>query len=213
MKLKKIAPHALAFEAASLKKGKTILKITIQKGDKAELGGSGQPTERDELCERQDQWVTEKEKHSYMFSLFIPENFPIVPVRLVLAQWKQYAPSKNTSIDLPLIALRYVKEKLFITLQNQEKKLILWETQENLRGQWLSFTFHITFDREKGFFQAWLNNKQLCTYQGINAYNEEQGYPPQGKFYFKMGLYRDSMQEPMTIYFNHFEKHRLEELS
>ena len=35
------------------------------------------------------------------------------------------------------------------------------------------------------------------------------GYPEQGYIYFKMGLYRDVMQPPMTVYIDEYRKRQL----
>jgi hypothetical protein len=56
--------------------------------------------------------------YEYSFSDFIPSDFPIVPIRLVIAQWKQdcsgNAPCDN---DSPVVAVRYVSGVLRITRQ------------------------------------------------------------------------------------------------
>jgi hypothetical protein len=45
----------------------------------------------------------------------------------------------------------------------------------------------------------------------VNAYPESAatGYTHPGRFYFKMGLYRDLMPEPMTIYIDEYRKKEL----
>ena len=59
--------------------------------------------------------------------------------------------------------------------------------------------------------KAWLNDKQMVDYTGVNAYpeNKQTGYAHPGQFYFKMGLYRDLMAEPMTIYIDEYRKKEL----
>jgi hypothetical protein len=54
-----------------------------------------------------------------------------------------------------------------------------------------------------------MNDKEIINYKGITAYSEKYGYSNPGKFYFKMGLYRDTMDEPMTAYFDEFHKAEL----
>jgi hypothetical protein len=48
-------------------------------------------------------------------------------------------------------------------------------------------------------------------YKGATAYPEKAatGYPDPSLFYFKMGLYRDLMAEPMTIYIDEYRKVQL----
>ncbi len=53
--------------------------------------------------------------YEFSFSMFLPADFPIVPTRLVIAQWKQ---SCAESIDRllngnsPVLAIRYVSGEL-----------------------------------------------------------------------------------------------------
>jgi hypothetical protein len=48
-------------------------------------------------------------------------------------------------------------------------------------------------------------------FQGANANaeNETTGYPSPSVFYFKLGLYRNVMPEPMTIYLDEYRKREL----
>ncbi|MGB7749026.1 MAG: hypothetical protein WBN75_17245, partial [Verrucomicrobiia bacterium] len=61
--------------------------------------------------------------------------------------------------------------------------------------------------------KAWLNDKAVVDYTGVNAYpeNAATSYPNPGRFYFKMGLYRDLMAEPMTLYIDEYRKRQLPE--
>jgi len=59
---------------------------------------------------------------------------------------------------------------------------------------------------------VWLNNHQIINFAGITVYPEKYGYPGPGEFYFKTGLYRDTMKEPMTIYFDEYSKSALKKL-
>ena len=51
------------------------------------------------------------------------------------------------------------------------------------------------------------------TFNGItpNAADDTTGYQAPGYFYFKMGLYRNVMTEPMTVYIDEYRKRRLSE--
>jgi hypothetical protein len=69
--------------------------------------------------------------------------------------------------------------------------------------------FLICFSRQQsGQIRAWLNDEEIIDYEGLNAYPEAGGYPGRNQYYFKMGLYRDRMAEPMTIYFDEYAKFR-----
>jgi hypothetical protein len=155
--------------------------------------------------------------YEFSFSMFLPTNFPIVPTRLVIAQWKQACPEGgNCSDDSPVVAVRYVSDVLKITHQTGPHQTTLFEIKEELRGQWLDFRFQMRFSTNTtGRIKAWLNDKAVVDYTGVNAYpeNEKTGYLNPSRFYFKMGLYRDLMAEPMTIYIDEYRKKQLPENS
>ena len=56
-----------------------------------------------------------------------------------------------------------------------------------------------------------MNKKKIVDYIGATAYCEKYGYSNPSKFYFKMGLYRDTMDEPMSAYFDEFYKSELKD--
>jgi hypothetical protein len=207
----KFEKGAIEFQSAVVRKGKKALKITIHKGDKIEENnGNFNTTERDELLEDKKLGPLEEKSYSYSFSLYLPKEFIIVPTRLVLAQWKQNDENNNVLVDNPILALRYVNGELFITLQTNENRNKLFITKEEIRGKWIDFKFDLKFTRTKsGYIRIWMNEKNIVDYDGVTAYSEKYGYPKPGKFYFKMGLYRDTMDEPMTAYFDEFRKNIL----
>jgi hypothetical protein len=138
-----------------------------------------------------------------------------VPTRLVIAQWKQYCGGNgNCSDDSPVLAIRYISGVLKITHQIGPHQTTLYQTQEELRGRWLDFKFQTRFTtNENGRIKAWLNGQPVVDYTGVNAYpeNATTGYRNPSRFYFKMGLYRDVMAEPMTIYIDEYRKKELPE--
>lgn len=206
----KFEPGAIEFQSNIVRKGKKALKITIHKGDKIEEGkGQYNASERGELLENKKIGPKEGKRYGYSFSLYLPKDFPIVQTRLVLAQWKQDEKEDKVSVNNPLLALRYVDYELFITLQTGDwnERIKLFRTNEEVRGKWIDFKFNVKFTRTKnGFVKVWKNDKEIINYKGVTAYSEKFGYSKPGKFYFKMGLYRDTMEEPMTAYFDEFHK-------
>jgi hypothetical protein len=210
----KLENKAVEMQSEVVRSGQSAARITIRQGDrfeKADTPGVDNDTERDELLERKDLYSQEGMGYRYSFSIFIPNDFPIVPTRLVLAQWKQKE-NKGSVVINPLVALRYVRGELSITIQNDRKKTTVYKTKKDIKGKWLDFVFHIRFDRGKdGFVKAWLNGDEILNFKGTTAYSEEYGYENDGRFYFKMGLYRDCMDEPMTMYFDEYRKRRLRE--
>jgi hypothetical protein len=205
-------PGAIKFQSTYVKSGKSAVKITLHPGDQMD-DEKGTILERAELMESINLVSLEDSNYLYLFSLFLPQDFPIVPTRLVIAQWKQYCESGDCSIDNPVIALRYESGEFEITLKTEPKQIILYSQKEEIRNKWLNFRFQIRFSRNpQGRVRAWLNDQEIINYTGITAYSQTYGYSEPGYFYFKMGLYRDHMDFPMTIYIDDYKKQKLTEL-
>ena len=205
---------AVTMQSEVVRAGRGAAKIVLHSGDEFEAGiGGSKDSERAELLEAEKLGSKEDTAYEYSFSMMIPADFPIVPTRLVIAQWKQDCSGHATcSDDSPVVAVRYVSGVLSITHQIARHRAALFETSENLRGKWTDFRFQIRFStRESGRLQAWLNGRQVADYRGVNAYPENiaTGYANPSRFYFKMGLYRDLMAEPMTIYIDEYRKKQL----
>ncbi len=206
---------AVTMQTNIVRAGQGAVKITVHTSDKFEAGINGNSdSERDEL--REAGKLTSKENVNYeqSFGMFIPTNFPIVPTRLVIAQWKQYcADGGNCSDDSPVLAIRYISGTLKITQNiNSPHETVLYQEKAEFRGRWLDFKFQVRFSpKENGRIKAWLGDQQLVDYQGVtaNPENAATGYPSPSRFYFKMGLYRNVMPEPMTIYLDEYRKREL----
>jgi hypothetical protein len=210
--LDRCVPGSVELQSTVVRAGRGAAKITVRLGDKYEGTGplQSKATERDELLERSDLVAREGDGVAYSFSIFLPEDFLVVPTRLVLAQWKQYDTKHTALVDNPVVAVRYAGGELSVTLQTSREKQTLYRTTEDIRGRWLDFVFHLRFTcAPEGLIRAWLNGRQVCDFRGVTAYTEEFGYPKAGRFYFKMGLYRDRMPEPMTAYFDEYRKRPL----
>jgi hypothetical protein len=209
----RFVPGAVTMQSDIVRAGRAAAKIIVRANDKYEAGTKGNlPTERAELMEARDLVSKEGNNYEYSFSMLIPTNFPIVPTRLIIAQWKQYCPGGSCLYDNPVVAIRYVSGVLKITHKTGPNQTTLYETKEELRNRWLDFKFRIRFSANaNGRIKAWLNNKQIVDYMGVSAYpeNERTGFADPSWFYFKMGLYRDIMAEPMTIYIDEYRKREL----
>ncbi|MEO8406177.1 MAG: polysaccharide lyase [Chitinophagaceae bacterium] len=204
---------ALEMQATIFRKGHSAAKITLRSGDVYESGDSKSlDTERDELCEVSKLMSVEDKIYEYRVSLFLPDSFPIVPTRLVIAQWKQYCPEDVCTDSSPVLAIRYVSGKLYITVKTDTTTQTIFKTKNEVRNQWLDFTFKIKFSRlDSGFVKAWLNDKEIADYRGATCYSSAKGFADKGYFYFKTGLYRDLMSEPMTIYIDEYSKKEVTE--
>ena len=201
---KKLSPGAAVLQSEIVRKGKQALQLTVRKGDNFERGTARtNSSERNELYEKDKYGPLLNETYCYCFSLYIPQDFPIVSTRLVLAQWKR----QDSGFDNPILALRYQKGRLFITIQTGLEKQKFYINKQDVRDQWLDFKFQMKFSRTSGFFRAWMNNRQVLNHYGPTVHvKRNHKIDPQQRFYFKMGLYRDTMEEPMTVYIDEFIK-------
>jgi hypothetical protein len=208
----KFLPGSLNFQTKYVRSGSKAAMLTLQPGDQIEEE-KGTILERAELKESKKLYAIENSIYEYSFSILLPPDFPIVPSRLVIAQWKQDCPSGDCDPGSPVIALRFVSGKFYVTLQTEPKQITLFSQDETIVNQWLDFKFQIKFSgKQDGAIKAWLNAKQIIDYKGITAYSQTYGYPIHDVFYFKMGLYRDHMDQPMTIYLDDYKKNQIPNL-
>jgi Polysaccharide lyase len=211
----RFAPGAVSIETGNVRAGHSAVKIVVHSNDKFEAGNNGNSdSERAELMEARALVSKDDDADEYSFSMFFPADFPIVPVRLVVAQWKQYCPDNITvcSDDSPVLAIRYIGGVLSITQDLERKFIVLYQQKADLRNRWLDFRFQVRFSaKQSGRVKAWLDHKQLVDFNGITATSESPatGYPAPGYIYFKMGLYRNVMSEPMTVYIDEYRKRRM----
>jgi hypothetical protein len=90
----------LQMQSKIVRKGNSAAMITLHSGDVFEAGtGTSANSERDELREADKLMSVEGKVYEYTFSLFSPDSFPIVPTRLVMAQWKQKCPGDSSCSD------------------------------------------------------------------------------------------------------------------
>lgn len=205
----KFIPGDLEIQSNIVKSGKFAAKITLHPSDQID-DEKGTILERAEIMEARKYTSIEDRIYSYEFCLFLPADFPIDSTRLVIAQWKQDCKSGKCDPGNPIIAFRYISGELNITLQTGSEKNILYSLTDDIRNQWLDFKFKIRFSRQQhGLIIGHLNDQKIIDYSGITAYAEKYGYPFPGRFYFKTGLYRDKMDQSMTIYVDDFEKYEI----
>ncbi|MFZ1014037.1 MAG: polysaccharide lyase [Terracidiphilus sp.] len=217
-----LAPGSAAIQSSIVRAGHSGLRITLKPHDLFEAGSNGnQDSERDEILENRRLVSRENIPYEFSWSMYLPRDFPIVPVRLVVAQWKQYCGLDSAapcSDDSPVLAVRYIGGVLYITQDIGHKYIVLYEEKRDLRGSWLDLRFRVRFTCQSiGLVQAWLDGKQVIDFRGVTANSESAltGYRSPGRFYFKMGLYRNAMSQPMTIYLDEYRKRalRADELS
>jgi len=207
----KFLPGAVRIQSSVVRAGNGAARITLRPGDQIPQE-VGTEYERAELRESVSLWSLEDSACEYAFSVFIPPDFPITSTRLVIAQWKQRCPLETCTPGNPILAIRLQSGELLIAKQVTSGKEILYRTTDGLRDRWLDFRFQIHFSRsENGRIRAWLGKDLVVDHEGSTAYPEAGGYAGRAVFYFKMGLYRDRMPEPMTLYVDEYSKKWLED--
>lgn len=195
--------------------GKQAVAVTVRSRDVFEAGQNGNAdSERAELREANGLVSRQERAYEYSFSMYFPKDFPVVPVRLVIAQWKQYCngEGKPCSDDSPVLALRYIGGVLTVTQDIAHQQHVLYSEKAEFRGRWLDFRVRSRFTPEAtGREQVWLDGRQAVDFRGAtsNAENVSTGYNAPSVFFFKMGLYRNVMQQPMTVYIDEYRKREL----
>lgn len=204
----RMVPSAFAVQSEIVRSGHSAARITVHPNDRFEAGSDDGPaSERDELMEAERLWSQTGRTYEYSFSLYLPRDFPVVDSRLVIAQWKQLCEWSNCRPDNPVLAIRYVGGVLYITRKNDAGETVLYKSQGEMRGRWMDFRFVTRFSQsEDGAIDGWLNGQQIVHYRGVTAYRAARGYPAHGFFYFKTGLYRDQIPQPMAIYLDAYRK-------
>jgi hypothetical protein len=210
----RFVPGAVTMQTNIVRAGHGAARITVHANEKFEAGINGNSdSERAELLEARTLTSKENVTYEHSVSMFIPADFPIVPTRLVIAQWKQYCPKGgNCFDDSPVLAVRYIAGVLKVTQNISKKETILFEKKDEYRNRWLDFKFQVRFStNDTGRVKAWLSGQQIVNFTGATAYPETAaaGYSNPSRFYFKMGLYRNVMAEPMTIYVDEYRKKQL----
>ena len=197
-RLQRVRKDALTVVRDPTRLDRDVLAITLRSGDLADSGGT---TERAELSEADDLHLPTGTDVWYSFSLYLPPDFPVVDRRLVLGQWKQGC-GDCTADHSPGIANRYRNGVFSITIQDGDRRVVLFEEKEDIRGRWNHLVYHLKLvPRPDGFLQAWLNGRQVVDYQGPLGYPDDLDH-----VYFKIGLYRDSLSFPMTLLLARFRR-------
>lgn len=190
------AAGAIVFSDEQARSGNQSAKITVREGDVAQRGDSGQANERAELDSgerailNQDAWCG--------FSFLIPRGFPIVTTRLVISQWKQSGLEGS-----PIVAQRFSGGRHYLTIRDLETRgswREAFELPSIAPGRWNDMVFHTRFAHDSsGVVEVWMNGQQVARYAGPTASTRGRA-----TFYHKVGLYRDRMAAPMTLYLDNY---------
>ena len=204
-KTHRVKPGSATVQREIVRSGTYALRLDLHEGDMAGRGGDGEVTERAEIQEADGLWARFGESYEYGFSLYVPPDFPIVDTRLVIGQWKQDCEdcSKNRS---PIIAQRFRRGVFFVTIETPEGRRPIYRHPQSILGHWLDVRYRIRFAWSEGAVTLWLNGARVAEYHGPLGYPDD---PP--GVYFRFGLYRDRLSQPMTIYFDNYWKDRVSE--
>ncbi len=129
-RLQRIRPDAIATVRDPTGLPRDVVAITLRSGDIADNGGV---TERAELSEADHLHLPTGTDVWYGFSLYVPLDFPVVDRRLVLGQWKQGC-GDCTADHSPGIANRYRNGVFSITIQDGDRRVVLFEEKADIRG-------------------------------------------------------------------------------
>jgi hypothetical protein len=196
--LQRIRPDAITVVRDPTGLDRDVVAITLRSGDMADATGV---SERAELSEANRHHLPTGTDVWYGFSLYLPPDFPVVDRRLVLGQWKQGC-GDCTADHSPGIANRYRNGVFSITIQQADRRVVLFEEKSDIRGRWNHLVYHLKLTpNPDGFLRAWLNGRQVTDYQGPIGYPDDLDH-----VYFKIGLYRDNLAVPMTMLLARFRR-------
>jgi hypothetical protein len=196
-------PGRITVQRQVVRSGSAALRVELREGDVAGVGGDGEATERTEIQLAREHWARFGETHEYAFSMYVPPDFPVADVRLVTSQWKQTcnACTQNRS---PIVAQRYRRGELRITIETPKGRQTIFRRPGLIQGRWLDLRYRIRFHLTDGAVAAWLDGTQVADYRGPLGFDDD---PPD--VYFRLGLYRNRMAQPMVLYFDDFRTERL----
>jgi hypothetical protein len=184
-------PGAINLSTNYARSGGHSVKITVREGDVEAAGDAFTRVERAELDS--GHFALRGREAWYGFSLLVPKTFPVVDTRLVISSCKQ------SDVGRPIVAQRYRNGKHSLTVESQGRRKE-YQMPPITQGQWADMIFHVRYSpTNDGLVEVWMDGKRVVAYSGPAA---EAG--AKDAFYNKIGLYRDRLKQPMTIYFDNY---------
>jgi hypothetical protein len=188
-------PGAVVVTTDRARSGARSARITVKEGDVERLGDDGQKVERAELDSGHYPFLDRDIWYGYSFLL--PQDFPIVNNRLVIAQCKQ-----SDVEGSPLIGQRFRAGYHYLTIRppgasgNDDIRPL----PEIRLGRWVDMVYHLRYSYgDDGRIEVWMDGVRVVDYTGPTASKSAAD-----RFYHKVGLYRDRWKQPMTMYVDNY---------
>jgi hypothetical protein len=168
---------AVTMQSEIVRAGRGAAKVVVRSRDKFEAGINGDAdSERAELLEASKLISKENRTYEYTFSMLIPLDFPVVPTRLVIAQWKQDCFGHAQLLRRQpgsCRSLRFRRAADHASAWIAIGQLSSSKPDETCAASGPIFDFRsASTPHESGLLRAWLNGRQVVDYQGVNAYPE-----------------------------------------
>jgi len=184
-------PGAILLSTNYARSGSHSVQITVREGDIEQAGDAATRVERAELDS--GHFPLRGREAWYGFALLIPQDFPIVDTRLVISSCKQ------SDVSRPITAQRFRNGKHTLTVESQGQRKE-YRLPAIRPGRWSDMIYHLRYSTgPDGLVEVWMNGEQVVAYRGPTAEADAKD-----AFYNKIGLYRDRLKQPMTIYFDSY---------
>lgn len=184
-------PGAIRISPRYARSGKQSVEITVHEGDIEQAGDASTRVERAELDS--GHFPLRGREAWYGFSFLIPKDFPIVDTRLVISSCKQ------SDVSRPIVAQRYRNGKHTLTVESQGRKET-YRLPSLPKEKWVDMIYHLRYSTgNDGLVEVWEDGRRVVKYSGPTAEAHAKD-----AFYNKIGLYRDRLARPMTLYYDNY---------
>jgi hypothetical protein len=145
----------------------------------------------------------------YSFRTFISPEWPMSPVRYLIAQWHA-SPDMGEVLRGPPLGIEYNAGDFYIRIYHSSKRRMtetipasaLYRSDEySKKGVWHDFLINVKWTYKKdGYLNVWIDRNRVIKYRGPIGYNDRKG------LYFKMGIYRDRSPDTFVLYHDDYRR-------
>ncbi|MFA4941155.1 MAG: heparin lyase I family protein [Patescibacteria group bacterium] len=199
--LDRLPPNGYQQVDAPDRPGEKAVELTVHPGDFLRQGpAAGQIRERCEIGEKAEYFIKPGANIWYGLSFYIPKNFLVVDNRLVIAQWRNNKTTKRH--ENPPLALRYINGELRFTIKNEDEWITLFNEPNAEKGAWHDLLVNYQWNKDhSGYCGVALDGADKGKYEGHIGYDHLPA-----EMHFRMGLYRDHLEEPQSLLFSRFRR-------